>query len=180
MLSEKDWPTVRQIVCIKETTIHKQPVPSRNRRRNHKERKNVRRRNGKQERTTVTWRLAATNIKREDVAPLALLRLFRMEWAVEVHHNLLDLVMREDDQPWARLRQAPIAMAGLNSIAANLVAMLKLRYLRSEASHTALSYPQLVSLILMVMTAGKVARIVQANGTAQSLQNGGLAPSSVA
>jgi hypothetical protein len=177
VLSKKDWPTVRQIVCVKETTIHKQPVRSCNRRRNDKNRKNVRRRTSKQERTTVTWRLAVTNVKREDVTPIALLRFFRMEWAVEVHHNLLDLVMREDDQPWARLRQAPIAMAGLNSIAANLLAMLKLRYLRAEASHTTLSYPQLVSLIFMVMTAGKVARILQANGTAKSIQVGGPTPS---
>ncbi|MBM4370795.1 MAG: hypothetical protein FJ098_04030 [Deltaproteobacteria bacterium] len=85
--------------------------------------------------------------------------------------------MREDDQPWARLHKAPIAMAGLNSIAANLLAMLKLRYLRSEASHTALSYPQLVSLIFMVMTAGNVARILRAGGTVKTTLNGVPAPS---
>jgi hypothetical protein len=145
VLKRKDWPTVRQVVLVKQTTRHKKP-----------------RKNGKTS-EAVEWRLAVTNIKKEDVSALSLLRFLRMEWGIEVYHNLLDQVMREDDKDWARKGLAPVAMAALDSIAANAVGMLKSRHLRSSGNRECLSYPQLVTLILMVMAGGRIGQILAAD-----------------
>lgn len=145
ILKRKDWPTVRQVVLVKQTTRHKKP-----------------RKNGKTS-EAVEWRLAVTNIKKEDVSAVSLLRFLRMEWGIEVYHNLLDQVMREDDKDWARKGLAPVAMAALDSIAANAVGMLKSRHLRSTGNRECLSYPQLVTLILMVMAGGRIGQILAAD-----------------
>jgi len=145
ILKRKDWPTVRQVVLVKQTTRHKKP-----------------RKNGKTS-EAVEWRLAVTNIKKEDVSAMSLLRFLRMEWGIEVYHNLLDQVMREDDKDWARKGLAPVAMATLDSIAANAVGMLKSRHLRSAGNRQCLSYPQLVTLILMVMAGGRIGQILAAD-----------------
>lgn len=145
ILKHEDWPTVRQVVLVKQTTCHKKP-----------------RKNGKS-REAVEWRLAVTNIKKKDVTAMSLLRFLRMEWGIEVYHNLLDQVMREDDKDWARKGLAPVAMAALDSIAANAIGMLKSRHLRSSGNRECLSYPQLVTVVLMVMTGGRIAQILAAD-----------------
>jgi hypothetical protein len=147
VLSAKDWPTVRQVVLVKQTTRHTGT--------------------GKkaQKGEAVEWRLAVTNIKKKDVTAVSLLRFLRMEWTIEVYHNLLDQVMREDDQDWATLGTAPTAMAGMVSLAANAVGMLKSRHLRSQGSREHLSYPQLITLVMMVVTGGSIGRILDADRT---------------
>jgi len=167
IISEKDWPTVRQVLLVKQTTIHKQPPRKGRKRGPDKQRKNVRRRPARKERTTVEWRLAITNIKRDDASARALLHFIRMEWGIEVYHNLLDQVIKEDDQEWARQRQAPVALAGLHSVAANILGLLKMRYLRSERNRDSLSYPQLVTIIMLVIGGARVGRILAANQGSQ-------------
>ena len=163
IISEKDWPTVRQIILVKQTTVHKHPLSKRRKRASEKRRKNVRRRPAKNERTSIEWRLAITNIKRDDASARALLHFIKMEWGIEVYHNLLDQVVREDDQEWARQRQAPVALAGLHSVAINILGILKMRYLRSERNRSFLSYQQLVTIIMLVMGGARIGRILAAN-----------------
>jgi hypothetical protein len=170
IVSEKHWPNVRQVLLVKQTTIHKQPLRKRKIRTVGKRRKNVSRRPSNKERTSIEWRLAITNIKHDDASARALLNFIRMEWGIEVYHNLLDQVLREDDQEWARQQQAPIALAGLHSVAANILGMLKMRYLRSERNRSALSYPQLVSLIFLVVGGSKVGRILAQNETKPAIE----------
>jgi hypothetical protein len=64
-----------------------------------------------------------------------------------------------------RLAVGPHALAVLHSVAANILGMLKLRYLRSEKNRSALSYPQLVSIIFLVVGGSRVGRILAQNET---------------
>jgi len=143
ILSRKDWPTVRQILVVRQTQRFDHPPKDGSPQETHE------------------LRLLISNIKREDCSPRDLLTLVRLEWQVEVHHNVLDLVMREDRKQWACAANSPIAMATLNSMAANLIMLLRNRHLRSEDNRL-LSYPQLQMLILAALAGQRAFKVLQA------------------
>ena len=150
ILSRKAWPTVRQIIVVRQSQHLDHPP-----------------KDGSPQ-DTQELRLLIANIKQEDCSARDLLTLVRMEWQVEVHHNVLDLVMREDDRLWASAGNSPLAMASVNSMAANLLLLLRHRHLRSDDSRE-LSYPQLQMLILGALAGQRAFKVLQAQQKAALL-----------
>lgn len=143
-IDQKDWPTIRQFLIVKQTVFHSKPPKD----------------GSPQE--AFEYRLLATNIKRVDVTAKTLLNIIRLEWQVEVHHNIIDVVMHEDKGIWSLQGQAPAAMAAINSIAANLLVLLKKRRLRSDFARETLSYPQLMFLIRYALLQRKLPSFLRA------------------
>lgn len=149
-LCQKQWPTIRLIGFVRQTVYHK-TAPK----------------NGKPQSRTET-RLLALNVKRKDISAQDVLTLLRKEWQVEVHHNLLDQIMREDDGLWANRGQAPLAMAAINSAAVNLLLLLRNRHLRNADVRATVSYPQLQVVNRAVLLGGLYGKLLQAEARRQT------------
>lgn len=145
VLNPKEWPTVRQIIGVRQSLHHKTP-PSNGTPQDSKE-----------------LRLMIVNIKKDDCSPSDLLRLLRLEWQVEVHHNVLDVVLHEDKGEWASSGHSPLGMATLHSMAANLLILLKKRTLRSEGHRESLSYGQLQFVLQVVLMGNAVFEMLRQN-----------------
>lgn len=149
-LCQKQWPTIRLIGFVRQTVFHKTPP-----------------RNGKPQSHTET-RLLALNVKRQDISAQDVLTALRKEWQVEVHHNLLDQIMREDDGIWANRGLAPLAMAAINSAAANILLLLRNRHLRNDDVRATVSYPQLQVVNRAVLLGGLYGKLLQAEARRQT------------
>lgn len=100
-------------------------------------------------------------MKAEDFTPEATLFFVRKRWGVESFHNLMVQVMHLKAGDWARQKLAPIAMAGMSALALNFVALFRQRYLREHGYRHYVSYPQLLQVFMVVLTAANIAPLLE-------------------
>ena len=168
ILAEKDWPKVRQIILVKQTTKF---LDDTSKEEFETQRRKRRRGRGEPEDKegpdyqdygllVVQNRYFITNAKPADISPDDLLYFVRAIWRHESYHNLLNQIFKQDKRRWATVGLAPVAIAGLCCLALNLLGMLRNRHLRANGNRERVTYRQLVFIIFALLAGGAIAKVL--------------------
>jgi len=168
ILSEEDWPNVRQLVLVKQTTRFRDQD---SKDQFERQRRKRRRSRGEPEDkdspdseehglTVIQYRYFMTNAKPADISSDDLLYFVRAIWRHESYHNLLNQIFKQHKRRWATVGLAPVAIAGLCCLALNFAGMLRNRHLRANGNRERVTYRQLVFIIFALLAGGAISKVL--------------------
>lgn len=165
IVDEAQWPTIYQVVVVKQTTRYKSAEAREKARkewkRRHREGEDESVRHVQDGERDIHYRYFIINVKPADVTPQDLLFFVRKEWEVEVYHNQLVQLMHLKAGDWATLGWAPTIVAGFSAIALNFLGLFRHRRLRQNGWRHYIAPSQLLQLFMVVVAAGALQPLLE-------------------